>query len=719
MISNAIRSAITVFFAFLLTLHTTDLLSQEIYFPKEIYSDSLELLAKIEEVSSDLLKEMDEVGDANHHRTLFQLKILAGDYHGAQASIDTYLNKSTIKRWREYTVLLDECYARAMTIVENENISFESAYQNSFEKIYQGINEKLTPGIQFMIDDMNTDDWSETVEKYNNNDTISTSDAKSLCQAYYRYILSSTAKELSQELLDKKNKETLMIEEDVVISLPNGKSVTALIVRKKNNKKPLPTIFVYNIYAGSYDMVVAKRAALHDYVGISVNTRGKRLSSDEIVPFEYDGEDASHIIEWISNQTWSDGQVGMMGGSYLGFSQWSALKNPHPALKTIVPQVAVGIGTMDYPMENHVFMTYALRWIKFVTNDRFTDDDSFSDGAKWNSVDSAWYTSGMSFRSLDSIEGGKDKIFQRWLDHPSHDEFWQNMVPYGVEFGSINIPILTTTGYFDADQNGALYYFKEHHKHNPKAEHYLVIGPYSHGGGQHFASKKVGNYMIDSVANISMHKLAYEWFDYTMKGAPKPSLLKNKVNYQVMDANEWRHATSISKINKESFRFYLTSKRKNDHYKLETDLTDGDRAFIFHEVDLGDRSNESGTYNSAYPFIPEEIDHGNGLRFISDTLKDDYIFTGTLTGELNFTINKKDMDVIIELYEVLPNGTYFQLSSYLARASYAKDRTKRQLIIPNKRTSIPIHNNLNPILKYCYLVCIDRFVFNRWLFGEE
>lgn len=44
---------------------------------------------------------------------------------------------------------------------------------------------------------------------------------------------------------------------------------------------------------------------------------------------------------------WCNGKVAMIGGSYLGFSQW-ATKKLHPALKTIVPQVAVAPG-VDFP----------------------------------------------------------------------------------------------------------------------------------------------------------------------------------------------------------------------------------------------------------------------------------------------------------------------------------------------------------------------------------
>ena len=52
-------------------------------------------------------------------------------------------------------------------------------------------------------------------------------------------------------------------------------------------------------------------------------------------------------------------------------------------------------------------------------------------------------------------------------------------------------------------------------------------------------------YAIDPVAQIDSIELTYQWFDYVMRGAPKPTLIKDRINYQVMGANIWKHAPSI------------------------------------------------------------------------------------------------------------------------------------------------------------------------------
>ena len=77
--------------------------------------------------------------------------------------------------------------------------------------------------------------------------------------------------------------------------------------------------------------ICAKECAAHGYVGIVAFTRGERRSKGNIVPFEHDGEDARTVINWITNQTWSDGRVGMYGGSYSGFTPWAAAATHLPA----------------------------------------------------------------------------------------------------------------------------------------------------------------------------------------------------------------------------------------------------------------------------------------------------------------------------------------------------------------------------------------------------
>lgn len=67
--------------------------------------------------------------------------------------------------------------------------------------------------------------------------------------------------------------------------------------------------------------------------GASFGVRNGDMSGVEAL----DGRD---VIDWISRQSWSDGSVGMIGGSYEGMSQLLVASTAPPPLKAIMPKVA-------------------------------------------------------------------------------------------------------------------------------------------------------------------------------------------------------------------------------------------------------------------------------------------------------------------------------------------------------------------------------------------
>ena len=349
-------------------------------------------------------------------------------------------------------------------------------------------------------------------------------------------------------------------------------------------------------------------------------TRGKRFSPDEIVPYEHDGSDCYDVIDWISKQPWSDGRVGMYGGSYNGFTQWAAAKHLHPALKTIVPSAAVAPG-LDIPMMNNVFENFIFPWIYYVSNNKFLDFDDYNNNAKWDSLSSNWYSSGKPYKTMDSLTGrGKNRIFQSWIAHPDYDGFWQKMTSYKNDFEKIKIPVLSTTGYFDGAQVSALYYFRQHYKYDKSANHYLIIGPYGHFGCQGFVGippdSVYEGYQIDPVANIPIHEIIFQWFDYIFKNGKKPEILKDKVNYETMDANEWRHVPSFDKMNNDTLKFYLDN-HSSGRYHLLNPAKPVKSEFLLEKTDFSDRTS-SNTFDHTDSIIRKVLDESNGIAFISD-----------------------------------------------------------------------------------------------------
>jgi uncharacterized protein len=667
---------------------------QNFYFPASGASDSSAFAKDAPALAAQVIAAYREKDRATWFDNRFRLYMVAGQYRSALDNLDSsrkeYMPSDT--QMSKVIGIQYEIFSVTEMMHIESGIPFNEAYNTAFPKLYNALSPRAMPNASYYFDaDLNKlrDDFFKLLSDRKGKDSISLDEARQLCRTYNTYNVYAQSQSPAKAILADLEKKTFIIDDSVLVTTRDGARLSLLIVRNKSAPKKLPVIFVFNIYTGTADRAMAKEAALHGFVGIVANTRGKRLSPQEIEPFEHDANDAYDIIDWISRQPWSNGKVGMFGGSYLGFAQWAAAKKVHPALKTIIPQVAVGIG-VDYPMQNNVFMSYMLQWIHFVTNSKQTDDADFYNQGHWDSVFKKWYVSGKPFRSLDTIEGRPNKIFQRWLTHPSHDTYWENMVADKSDFSKINIPVLTITGYFDDDQLGAMYYFRQHHLYNRNAVHYLLIGPYNHGGAQGYPGTVVRGYGIDSVANIRIRELTYQWFNYILKDSARPAILSDNINYEVMGANTWKHAPSLSRMTNDTLSYYLTDIRTAQHYKLDPD-SPATPEFIRQEVDLSDRSDTAETnYGN---IIDSVYDPSNAISFISKPFEKDIEITGSFVGGLNVMINKKDMDVSVAMYEQMPDGKYFQLGSYLTRASYTKDRGRRQLLQPEKVEIIPINNS--------------------------
>lgn len=504
-------------------------------------------------------------------------------------------------------------------------------------------------------------------------------------------LVSNTYSQQTKKTESEDSKSIYNIQDSVSVKTRDGAIISVIVVRKKGEERAKPVLLQSTIYVrdNERDIAALKESADNGYVGVIAYSRGKRFSPDEINPYENDGNDTYDVIDWISKQKWCNGSVGMFGGSYVGFTQWAVCKKMHPALKTIVPYVANRPG-MGLPMENNVFVNPNYEWAFYVGNNKYLDTIAGYDRQRFRKMQNKWWDLGAAYNKLDSIDGTPNRLFQRWIAHPSFDKYWQNMAPFGKEFAEINIPILVIDGYYNDSQNSSLYYLRELQKYNPKANQYLIIGPYSHFGAQREGEAIINGYKVDSNALIDTKKITYQWFDYILKNGTKPEILKDRINYQVMGENKWRSAPSIDKMSNGFLTMYLTNNKSGNFFSLNSKKPIK-KGFLSQEVDFADRENSNNDYYPD-PIIRKEIDTSNGFNFISESLKEPILINGSFLGEIKASINKLDMDIGVTLYEVMPNGEYFHLSYFIGRASYSKDITQRKLLKPNTIETISFSN---------------------------
>jgi hypothetical protein len=93
-----------------------------------------------------------------------------------------------------------------------------------------------------------------------------------------------------------------------------------------------------------YDMLKIRPAFLdHGYAWISVDVRGSGASyGHQTGPYPPESvEDVRRIADWIVDQPWSNGKIGVYGISYDGLTAISALRAGHPAIVACAPTYTV------------------------------------------------------------------------------------------------------------------------------------------------------------------------------------------------------------------------------------------------------------------------------------------------------------------------------------------------------------------------------------------
>jgi putative CocE/NonD family hydrolase len=132
---------------------------------------------------------------------------------------------------------------------------------------------------------------------------------------------------------------TIIVERDAEISMRDGTILRADVYRP-DTPKALPVLLQRTPYGKAFaNTSFSLMAAERDYVVVVQDTRGRWASEGDGYPFIHEKLDGYDTVEWAARQPWADGQVGMFGMSYVGYTQFAAAVTRPPSLKTIIPGV--------------------------------------------------------------------------------------------------------------------------------------------------------------------------------------------------------------------------------------------------------------------------------------------------------------------------------------------------------------------------------------------
>lgn len=476
----------------------------------------------------------------------------------------------------------------------------------------------------------------------------------------------------------------------IKIPMRDGVLLNATFYHSKDSATS-PAIFTMTPYISDTYHERAWYFARHGYPFLLVDCRGRGNSGGDFEPFMVDERDGHDVVEWLAKQPWCDGQVAMWGGSYAGFNQWMTLKSAPPHLSTIVPAAAAH-GAVDFPFLKNIFYAYEMQWQTLVSGVT-GNSNLFEEWIFWIEKFRQLYLEQRPFKELDKIIGNTSTCFQTWIEHPEPDEYWDQITLTPAEYDRIDIPILTITGHYDDDQPGAMHFYNQHMQSASLARdrHYLIIGPWDHGGTR-TPSTEFGGLKLADAGLLDMNKLHKQWYDWTMQGGTKPEFLKGRVAYYVMGEEVWKYAGSLDEISNHTLKMYLNSEygAANDIFRSGTLLEEppgksAPDSFVYDPLDLRPAELEQEHIEE---YLIDQRNHlnlfGNGLVYHTMPFEEPLEITGYARLVAWIALDVPDTDFQITLSEILPDGRHIELSYDLMRARYRNSLRRAELITPGE-----------------------------------
>jgi predicted acyl esterase len=381
------------------------------------------------------------------------------------------------------------------------------------------------------------------------------------------------------------------------------------------------------------------------YVRVLQDARGRFKSEGAYRPFANDVEDGYDTIEWIAKQPWSNGKVGMVGGSALGIATYNAAMSGAPHLIAAFVTVARGSSSAN----GGVPMQHMEEW-------------SRRQGVPPPTIPRP------IFRNYES--GGP-------RDLRAHVQ-------------KVNVPFYNVGGWYDIFLQGNIDGFnllQGHGGAKARGTQKLMLGAFGHGNisGDLNYPADAGRAGADPI----------RWFDYWLKGIDNGVMKEPAVRYFVMGdtfdksapGNQWRSSTSWPPSSTAT-SYYLAPAGK-----LMSARPSG-RGKASYMYDPKDPVPTVGGNNLGLPLGPMDQRPVSGrrdvLRFETEPLKQAIEIAGQLTAELAVSTDAQDTDFMVKLIDVYPTGYEALVQDGAFRLRYFNGFDRQTQIQPGAEYTIKV-----------------------------
>lgn len=421
----------------------------------------------------------------------------------------------------------------------------------------------------------------------------------------------------------------IKVEKDIKISMPDG----AVLLANRyypNRLGKRPTILicsVYNTRTTRANEAISTATAEQGFNVIVINSRGAYGSTGEYQPFLSERKDAPHIITWLKQQEWFNGELCTEGASYLGYSQWPIAHYAGSTLKAMSTQ-ATGSNFRDMIYPGDTLMLEVFLFWMTVDNERNSKLASIK--AQTGSKQRAKKALHLPLKDLDTILFGHENSFWReWLLHYlPEDNYWEQ--------GNNSDAVLTTTepnhvvtGWHDFFLPLAVrdYNILQDNGKTP----YLTIGPWTHTQTAQFGVK-------EGIIWLKAHMLNQH-----------EGLRKAPVRIVVMGgSNEWREYPVWPPSNMELQQWYLQP--EFGFSTLLPDISEPDT----YKYDPAEPTPSVGGASTGSP-IKDNHDlesRSDVLTYTSEILDKDIELIGPVSAELFVKSSIQHTDFFVKICDV-------------------------------------------------------------------
>lgn len=427
----------------------------------------------------------------------------------------------------------------------------------------------------------------------------------------------------------------------------------------------VPTVLVRTPYGKSSGTAGYFRFVQRGYAVVIQDVRGREDSEGEWLPMYYEVEDGDDTLTWIAAQPWSDGNVSMTGGSYLGYVQWAAAASGNPHLKAMLSSVCAGSPFVDVPRRGGCFNSGMLAWAFLVSGRRA--DPSLMAREDWEEV--------LNIRPLEDLAPkalGYDVPFlKEWLAHMDYDELWKRG-SWKERTGANRVPALIMSGWFDDNGMGTTEALDLYHDYPHKK---VILGPWIHSGN---ASYDLNGLALGSNAlRYDMDYLCLAWLDHYLKGADNGIDRTAPVEYYTTGSNRWKTSAEWPVPGTRKLTLYLDGPCQ-DAAAVNRGLlaaaapcADSSDSYFYdpknpaaHLIDLSENELEMPADYA------EEEKRPDILCYTTSPLSEDLTITGDALAELFLSSDCEDTDLMVRITDVDEEGRSMKLADGVLSVRY-------------------------------------------------